>query len=73
MTMRIVRLGVSVPSDIATARQMFEMVNGKVQPFDPKETGVVKAVVPEDRTEELRRNVLMINEQACTNILEWLP
>lgn len=72
MSMTLIRLGVSEPADIATARQMFEMVSGIVQPFDAREPGVVKAVVPEDKEETLRLNVLMVNEQACENVLEWL-
>lgn len=72
MGMIIARLGVSEPSDIATARQMFEMVSGVVQPFNPKEKGVVKALVPEDNLEGLRLNVGIINEQAGQTILELI-
>lgn len=72
MNMTIVRLGVSQPSDVATARQMFEMVSGKVQPFDLREKGVVKAVIHQDQEEALRLNVGIINEQAGEMVLEWL-
>lgn len=72
MNMTIVRLGVSQPSDVATARQMFEMVSGKIQPFDIRDKGVVKAVIPQDEEERLRLNVGIINEQAGQIVLEWL-
>ena len=69
--MQIVRLKVEQQSDVATARQMFDMVGGKTLPFNQQAKGTVGALVPTERVEELRRNVDCINEQAGQSVLEF--